>query len=125
MKTSELTGPKLAEWVARAWGWKVEKDGPEENSSLICWVPIPGTQARQVHSFGEHGYRPDLNWSQCGKLMHENCVFSLSFDRYEMPENRCYARHVKNLDGQYGDTPEIAICRAFVSGVYGDEVPEL
>ena len=113
MKVSELTGAKLAQWVALALGYKIERDGRE----LVVYLPTG-----EPCSFGPHGWRPDLNWAHGGPIIQS--------------EDICTAgnRASYSLDALYhGDTPPAvydgatklqAAMRAFVASKYGEEVPD-
>lgn len=64
LKTKDLSGERLAEWVARANGWKVALDGDHDDAEMVCWEPNG-----IVQSFSVFGYRPDRNWSQGGPIL--------------------------------------------------------
>lgn len=132
MKVSELTGPALAEWVARAQGFPIERD----SAGLVCTLPF----APWVASFGEHGYRPDLNWTHGGPLLDKFQVCIGRGQSVEYPVHRDiddtpipgvrielkYATaRVLDTEAKYqGDTTLIAGMRAIVASVYGSEVPD-
>lgn len=65
-KTSELTGALLAHAVALAAGYKVKRDCAE----WAVWLPPEATpDGCPVHSFGAHGYRPDMRWEHGGPII--------------------------------------------------------
>lgn len=119
MKTSELSGPLLAEWVARAQGWLVApSDDQDQTSALMCWEP--GREA----SFGEFGYRPDLNWAQGGPII-ERCGIELLRNRLDNDWVACYqdATNGAQISASLrGSTSLIAAMRTFVASKYGDTV---
>jgi len=134
MKVAELEGEALAEWVARAAGYPVQKD----SGTLTVELPFNPW----VASFGPHGFRPDLNWSQGGPLLDrfEVCIGRGESSEYEVirePFDGDSPRPGRRIDRRYaiarlfgredkhqGDTALIAGCRAIVASVYGAEVPD-
>jgi hypothetical protein len=117
MKTSELTGSKLAEWVARANAWTVERDGEFPEAEYICVEPNG-----DVHSFGKFGYRPDLNWSQAGPIIER------SIDQLEHSStDPGFTWNATNDQGDvyWGDTALEAAMRAYVASKYGANLPEV
>lgn len=61
MDVSKLEGAALAEAVARALGWMVYRDGEHEGAEMVCQ-----TEDGETRSFGEYGFRPDLEWEHGG-----------------------------------------------------------
>jgi hypothetical protein len=121
MRVSELSGALLAEWVARANGWKVERDGDDEEAGLICW-----DGNGEPFSFGELGYRPDLNWAQGGPLLDK---FDVAFLRGAATGEICafigpVGPSEFDEDWMTGPDRLIAAGRAIVASVYGDTVPD-
>jgi len=140
MKVAELEGAQLALWVARAVGYPILTDGDSPTVELPFdpWVA----------SFGPHGFRPDLNWSQGGPVVDrliksghwriepwvpefgigEGCTVMLC--NYEsVYENHDYFQ--RQLGGNdmepaslMASTVQLAACRALVFSVYGAEVPD-
>jgi hypothetical protein len=117
MRTSELTGAKLREWVARAQGWKVEIDV----DSLICF-----DESGTAHSFGEFGYCPDVNWAQGGPIIEReriNLTWLEPSDEY--PE--AWSAQVSDAEPRAianGEIPLVAAMRAYCASKYGDTVPD-
>lgn len=121
MKVSKLTGAQLAEWVARANGWKVEREG----NGLICWDDRGG-----VHSFGKYGYRPDLSLAQGGPIIERERIDTSfgnepgTWEAFVRPRYR-----YESFDGSdgagYGPSLLIAAMRAYVASKFGDEVPDI
>jgi hypothetical protein len=110
IKVAELTGAKLAEWVARAQVWRIETDEGE----IVCYEPQGG-----VHSFGQFGYRPDLNWAEGGAIIERERI------ELHLSGGEWYAQvQTKKWNGADGKTALIAAMRAFVASVYGDTVPD-
>lgn len=124
-KTSELTGALLARAVATACGYRVEKEGRE----WTVWLPPEATpDASPCHSFGEFGWRPDKNWSHCGQLIDLGPVHLSpvdaggTFNGVKQDSDGWLARCTEHPYNERGDTPQIAVCRAFVAWKLGDEV---
>ena len=116
MKTSALTGKKLDHWVSKARGWELHKNGYWKISQdgLVKKGPI-------------HNYTPSTNGGQCFKLMQTptfNWVQSLPVARVDIGKTFEAQFEGNKLESSYGPTLNIAICRAFVASVYGDEVDE-
>lgn len=102
MKTAELTGALLDYWVARAEGLNVYMDG-----ELV--------EVEDKHE-NWRAYYPSTDWAQGGPLI----------EKYEISVDATFAMWAADtgpVSGE-GDTPLVAICRAVVRSVYGDEVPE-
>ncbi|WP_195763439.1 phage protein NinX family protein [Duganella guangzhouensis] len=128
---SELTGTDLALWVARAQKLNVVRDGDQSNGLWIVYFPNGFCS-----SFGEHGYRPDLNWEHGGPLIEK---YEIGFgilqgiapkDETDIVRWRCCGWHARVLAGadggprKEGATPLIAAMRALVASVYGKNVPD-
>lgn len=118
MKTRELASEQLAEWVARANGWRVEPEELPDNPAPICWEPNG-----DVHSFSEFGYRPDLNWAQGGPIIEREHI-ELLFDgaNWGVP-TWLYGGDSMEWAAN-GSTPLIAAMRAYVASRFGDTVPD-
>lgn len=130
-RVADLEGAALAEWVARAQGWRIEHEG----GSPICY-----DEQGSVYSFGKCGFRPDLNWSHGGPLIHckrINIVDRAAYDGKFLPgDSMQFAAFIGDpyqivdegglwfCDCQHGMTPLIAAMRAYVASVYGETVPE-
>lgn len=124
LKVAELTGAKLAEWVARAQGWRIENDEGE----IVCWDPLGG-----VHSFGQFGYRPDLNWADGGPIID---IARIGLERpsngQTVPLWRALADYTGKRkpnkfygpEAKWGETALIAAMRAFVASKFGGTVPD-
>lgn len=121
MKVSELHGAELAQWVARAEGYKVEREdlGNRRFGDFIAWLgDVPA-------SFGDSGFRPDKNWSQGGPIIDK-------MPRLRIQQNDDgYAVQVFNDPNcliatyGYGKTILIAAMRCKVTSVFGPEVPDV
>lgn len=130
MKVADLTGALLAEWVARANGWKVERDGDHPAAELICW-----DDHGAPHSFGEYGYRPDKNWAEGGPVIEREKI-DLMHVEYSGPAmggspGEPWNAMMKNLsidnpdwDSMSGPTPLIAAMRAYIGSRFGSDVPD-
>ncbi|CDG95856.1 conserved hypothetical protein [Xenorhabdus bovienii str. puntauvense] len=117
IKTSELTGRALDWAVCLAIGGAANKDNTE--------VQAPNRDYYLL-SNGKGNFAPSTDWAQCGQLI----------EKYEMDltpvMGGTYCAGLSITDGAlctddyvsivYGDTPQIAICRAVVAAQLGDEV---
>lgn len=139
MKVSELSGPLLREWVARANGWKIERDGDHADAELICW----GEQG-EPFSFGEYGYCPDKNWAQGGPLVDKLIatgnwqIEPWDYEEIEPGSVLVTNYHIDSQDFDANDVPIgghnmprmdfvapdvlTGVCRATIANKYGDEV---
>lgn len=120
MDTSELTGEKLAEWVARAQGWRIDSEG----GYLLCWTTVGVGR-----SFSQFGYRPDLNWVEAGPIIEreEICIEPHAHFIEENGDTQWRAVIYYNAGESYGvsgPTPLIAAMRAYVASKFGDAVPD-
>lgn len=118
MKVADLDGGLLAEWVARANGWKITRDG---ETSLVCW-----DESRIPHSFDGFGYRPDFVWGDGGPII-EREKFELVPDGGGGWSARSRLIPVGDLHmapcyRMYGDTLLIAAMRAYVASKFGETV---
>jgi hypothetical protein len=115
MKVSELTGSELDYWTAKAQEWVI--DDFNDGFGLI-WVTLCNRIAKRQSR--KCNYTPSTNWQQCGELIRK-------FDRIEIITNdECNPPNLVSVDRRnyyQGSTPQEAICRAVVAGVFGDEVP--
>lgn len=128
MKTSELTGTQLDRWVAKARGLAYANDSVEHGT---VWHFNPDTAP-----FGEFmnvkDYTPSTNGAQCFELL---TIAELNPEREvwwntegnEISWTGGYEVHYLHyaMAGiTSGPTLNIAICRAFVASVYGEEVSD-
>ncbi len=110
MKTSELTGIQLDYWTAKAQGWKPVWSAPEDiergQFAFFFWAH----DGQNIHT--REGYSPTTNWAQCGLLIEE---FSnvLSFIQL-----------LASIGGHNSSDLRVAICRAIVASVFGEEMEE-
>lgn len=121
MKTSELEGSKLAEWVARANGWDVVRESGAADAEWICW------NGGDVHSFGAYGYRPEMNWAQGGPLIERERI-AIEPVTGSLWSAEKWVGQPGTRDGHvvlgYGATPLEAAMRALVDARFGHEVPD-
>lgn len=122
MKTSELTGKQLDHWVAKAQGWELKTltfNHPCGETIEDFWVGddlcilaksyTPSTNGGQCFELMQ---LPSFKWSQpCDARVATGDTFVAKFEGCKFPFN-------------YGPTPLVATCRAFVASVYGEEVHE-
>lgn len=115
MKTSELTGALLDYWTARAEGLqaltlKIVKgaDGVE------CCMFSPFVPSQESEPL-----RYSTSWDLCGPLIEKG--------RLNVNESvsRLWGAYDGHKGWAHGETPQIAICRAVVRSVFGDEVDEV
>lgn len=126
MKTSELEGAQLAEWAARANGWKVERDGDGPHAELICWDELGVGR-----SFSKHGYRPDLNWAQGGAIIDREAI-AIYRDEYRDGSGRWdgfsatvpLVKRDPDHTVTSGPTHLVAAMRAYVASKFGATVPD-
>ena len=111
MKTSELTGKDLDHWVAKAQGW--EQSIPEGYCHNY-WQDAEGAPLYTVRL-----YTPSVNGGQCFELMKLDSFRWVEKLRGEY--NAMFNQLDKDVVVTTGPTLNIAICRAFVASVYGDE----
>ena len=122
MKTSELTGKDLDYFVAKAQGWN------ESDDTIKHWVRKDGFRVVRVKA-----YTPSTNGGQCFELLTTENLTPLEYwceednSATESPSNFMYVVEYLTC-GVWkiveGSTLNIAICRAFVASVYGEEVPD-
>lgn len=102
MKTSELTGILLAEWVARALGYV----GADSVPSELC-----GREQIDDDSYRKE-WVPHEDWAQGGPIIEREQI-SIEWN------GECFAGGL-----MWGETPLIAAMRAYVASKYGDTVPD-
>lgn len=129
MKTSDLTGSLLDQWVARALGLDTL---PLEPGNW-CWVYVKNGTAKEA-------FRPSQDWAHGGPLLESTLAKGgllecRVWDGGELPEPYEFANRdadCRPLNGDWsaplvmenGLTPLIALCRAIVAEKFGDELPE-
>lgn len=116
MKVSELEGQELDYWVGRAQGWNTFVPAA---SSFTYWFESDGQYRWQLTA-----YTPSTNWAQAGELVEKYALTDIGFAYQDYDDTKVYvcAHGNRIRNRQYGPTPCIAICRAVVASVYGDEV---
>ena len=107
MKVSELTGKDLDYFVAKAQGWRLD------GTSNYHWVFDDGDHISKV------SYTPSTNGGQCVELMKLDSFRWV--EKFRGKYNAMFNQLDKNVVLTSGPTLNIAICRAFVASVYGDE----
>ena len=110
MKVSELTGKDLDTWVAKAQGWRLD------GTSNYHWSIGDGEHIARV------SYTPSTNSGQCFELMKLDSFRWVEKLRGEY--NAMFNQLDKDVVVTSGPTLNIAICRAFVASVYGEEVSD-
>lgn len=123
IKVSELEREKLAEWAARAQRWKKRDGSRWFNEPQNQWIYV---DSNKTFRCSVEGYRPDINGGQAMELMKKFNIlaYPLFSGEYFATPIRSYTYEEEPIysDGQTGETPEIAICRAVVASVYGEYV---
>lgn len=128
MKTSDLIGAELDYWTARAEGVsaaeleirQVQRPDPRMPDTIcIHWRD----EARAIAL--PYSTNPSL-W---GPLIEKHTI-SVSKGSNQISFPGWYARlglinRYDEYEGEFGDKPEIAICRAVVRSVFGDELEDL
>jgi hypothetical protein len=117
MKVQDLTGTLLDYWVARAW---IEKGGaPFTEVRHNCHPglgPLVSCPSGPVGARYWTAYAPSKCWSDCGPLIEAGKI--------ELVWEKDGTVWACNNEGSGGDhDPRVAICRAWVKSVYGEEVP--
>lgn len=76
------------------------------------------------HWSDKENYRPSTNWCQCGPLIARHRIRLMppypGVSKHSDLDVQWMARAEHSDDHIYGETPEIAICRAIVSAAFGD-----
>ena len=108
MKVSELTPPELNLWVAKT----ICKDVRWDDSAMqYCATEVSA----------EFLFMPSTDWEDAGPLIEGRSVRLY-------PEGGGWRAQARGEIGYgpwgFGSTPLIAVCRAIVASVYGEEVPD-
>lgn len=120
MKVSELTGKDLDNWVAKAQGWGGPFDKPATiKAEQFYWTRDGGLFDSEDRQFN---YTPSTNGGQCFELMKIDSFRWVEKLRGEY--NAMFNQLDKDVVVTSGPTLNIAICRAFVASVYGEEVSD-
>jgi hypothetical protein len=115
MKVSELKGPQLDYWAARAEGrkaritpWGVEYLAPTEktHAGVGCW----------------HRFSPSTNGDQGIAIIERECIDLTHIKGMVQPW--LAMSEADEWGHRRGDTPLEAATRCFVAGKFGDEVPD-
>jgi Protein of unknown function (DUF2591) len=119
VKTSELTGAALDWAVAKAVGLLTGESG-----GVYTMFTLPDEQGhRPVWIDSEEIYSPSTDWSQLGPLM-EKYLSELTNDDGCWVVT-CFTGFADNIHYGFGrdfDSKLVAVCRAIVDAVSGDEV---
>lgn len=128
MKIQDLTGEQLDEWVARAKGFKLT---PYPKEFKEAGFHVRNDKNEILYSVGNpdatNAFSPTTNASRCFDLISQ--FYLEVFPVREAEGTVWYSFSIKpgpddDLEPQQGTSPELAICRAVVASVYGEEVPE-
>jgi len=112
MKVSELTKDQLNHWAAKAQGWVIRNI-----AGINHWTDENYIQDRvaDYHPSTDKAQAMDLvmmNEMKTGRMQGSSPLFLMHWAQ------------VYNSLTMTGDTPMIAICRAKIVSVYGEEVPD-
>lgn len=124
MKICNLSGKHLDYWVAKAQGWINYPTDSIEAGTLWHTDIEKAPFGRTIRCAD---YTPSTHWDQTGELI-EKFQTDFYYDESEPP--RCRAEvlvRVGNKPGYvsaWGKNPQLAICRAVVKSVFGEEVPK-
>lgn len=121
-KVSELTDEKLAERTARAQKWELVTLG----YGCVTEVWVDDSEADYRHKYEKADYRPDINGAQAMELVNELNISVLKYEEgyYATLRTVDYKVLIDFIDFSFGESAEIAICRAVVASVYGEYVEE-
>lgn len=116
VKTAELSGRALDWAVAIAEGWQPDRpqDGQLTRNSRYIVVGDKTVDQR-------YWYNPSTDWSQCGPLTRDLLVMTRANNGAWLASCPIKSFDDENAH-QWGDTLQIAICRAVVASKLGDEV---
>jgi hypothetical protein len=126
MKVSELSGPLLDLWVARAEGL----DRPYISNGR-CW----DHKSSGLHYEGDGvahmaTFEPSSDWEQGGEIIEREMIELRHFNDGWCANIKNQSMHFYGTDystlssGNRINTPLIAAMRAYVASKYGDEVPD-
>ena len=113
MKTSELTGKDLDNWVAKAQGWTKHCD---------WWIDTSDIKRESLEKYPVSKYTPSTNSGQCFELMQLDSFRWV--EKFRGKDNAMFNQLDKLIVLTSGPTLNIAICIAFVASVYGEYVDE-
>lgn len=118
MKTHELSGAELDQWVARAEGVDAVLSDMHRNGTRNC---VTFYRRDEDGFLDGRSYCPSEHWSDGGPIIERERIWiaecsgawsakpALNFDKVERPET-------------WGSTPLEAAMRCFVASKFGDEV---
>ncbi|QDX29524.1 phage protein NinX family protein [Dickeya poaceiphila] len=126
VKTSELSGAALDWAVATADGHEIKYDpmdfGIGANGGYWIWGDELSDPKLKIGSFDKMGYSPSTHWKECAPLIEKYGIWlSDDEDENRLTHIASIHPHVDNAI-QRGETQLIAICRAVVASVLGEEV---
>lgn len=134
MKTAELTGALLDYYVARSSPQFSDVTFETRDDCIACLTDIDGEKfvAAFIHDGNvlktmrlrrkyQHAicYSPSIDWAQGGALMEKHSIGFQPISDAEWLAEEYITAHTGR-----GQTPLVAAMRAFVSSVFGDEVPD-
>lgn len=118
---NELEGEALRLAVARAEGFRVEREDGED--SWCVWFPV-GHHRHPCRSLTQHGWRPDVDWADGGPIIERESI-SVMRDAeggYWVASTKFFFEG--GIDGPSGSGPNplIAAMRAFVCSRFGESI---
>lgn len=116
LEVSNLVGNTLHYWVGRAMGWvNYPTDSIEHGNTWHC---NPKTAPFGPTMYTSE-YTPSTDLYQCETIMVDHIVKLIKSN-----DSDGWYAYYTDYDYQHGTTIQEAICRAFVSKVYGDCVED-
>jgi hypothetical protein len=116
VKTSELTGPLLDYWVAKAEGKKAH---------IRTWHD--DSKSCRVTEYKEYDYSPSTDWAQGGPIIERERIQSRFVQSGYFIGVQFENKWLCNYPGgvsEIGDTQLIAAMRCYVASKFGEEVPD-
>lgn len=117
MKVSELGGPLLDFWVARAEGFHNPRI--DDGFCWVTWVDCPDHPSDSGEV--EECYTPSTDWSIAGPIIARERI-NLEFHGSDMEVWCAYGSEWPDRE-EFDNLPLIAAMRAYVAGKFGEEVP--
>jgi hypothetical protein len=120
MKVSELSDESLDKWVAKAEGWELEN---------YAWWKIDRGPKGGTLCYAQHrqsDWKPSTDWLQGGRIIEREKINIIhDYAEWAAEKNAAfYGLDLASAKILLGPTPLIAAMRAYVTKVFGDEVPE-
>lgn len=111
MKASEMTNEQLDHYAALAQGWELDRCNR-------YWVTMTD------HSIKVSQYSPTTNGAQCFELIEKFDINVGRFSDREGEEWYAFVDCAGNVLEMNAPNPKVAVCRAVIVSVFGEEVSE-